>query len=94
MLNNASDGLVSLTSAALGFASTNSAVTRVVPYCHVDPSAFTNTTWGTFNCNAAGIANVTSTSHYTGQIVRSFSGGHDGLVVHRNHAGDGSLFAQ
>ena len=72
VLNNASDGLVSLTSAALGFASQNSAVTRIVPYCHVDPSAFTNTTWGTFNCNAPGIANVTSTSHYTGQIVRSF----------------------
>jgi uncharacterized protein (TIGR03437 family) len=72
VLNNASDGLVSLTSGALGFASQNSATTRVVPYCHVDPSAFTNPNWGIFNCNAPGIANVTDTTHYTGQIVRSF----------------------
>ncbi len=46
-----------------------------MPYCHIDPSAFTNTTFGTFACNAPGIANVTSTSHYTGQIVRSFLAG-------------------
>jgi len=75
-LLNASDGLVSLTSASLGFVSQQSSATRVVPYCHVDPAAFTNTTmFGTFACNAAGIANVTSTSHPTGQIVRSFLGG-------------------
>ena len=72
VLNNASDGLVSLTSASLGFVSQNASATRVVPYCHVDPAAFTNTNWGTFNCSAPGIANVTSTSHYTSQIVRSF----------------------
>lgn len=84
-LANASDGLVSETSASLGFAVlaksstalTNIAAssTRIVPYCHVDPSAFTNTTLGTFNCSAPGIANVTNTSHYTGQIVRSFLAG-------------------
>ena len=74
LLANASDGLVSLTSASLGFAAQTSA-TRVVPYCHVDPSAFTNTVFGVFQCNAAGIANVTSTSQYTGQIVRSFLAG-------------------
>ncbi len=72
LLNNASDGLVSLTSASMGFVSQNAALTRIVPYCHVDPSAFTNTNWGTFNCTAGGIANVTSTSHLTSQIVRSF----------------------
>src|ERR1017187_5583737 len=74
MLNNASDGLVSLTSASLGFAAQTSA-TRIVPYCHVDPSAFINSSLGTFACNAAGIANVSSTAHFTGLIVRSFLAG-------------------
>ena len=79
-LNNASDGLVSLTSAALGFALPNAtspdATTQIVPYCHVDPSVFTNTALlGTFNCNAAGIANVTSDTQETGRIVRSFLAG-------------------
>jgi uncharacterized protein (TIGR03437 family) len=75
-LNNASDGLVSETSAALGFALLNSTPTQVVPYCHVDPSVFTNTYFGTFNCtSAAGIANVTSETQETGEIVRSFLAG-------------------
>ena len=73
-LLNAGDGLVSLTSASLGFAAQQSA-TRIVPYCHVDPAAFTNTTFGLFACAAPGIANVTSTAHYTGLIVRSFLAG-------------------
>jgi uncharacterized protein (TIGR03437 family) len=73
---NASDGLVSLTSASLGFAvPRQSFPTRVVPYCHIDPIAFTNANLGTFACNAAGIANVTDTSHLTGRIVRSFLAG-------------------
>jgi len=73
---NASDGLVSLTSASLGFAvPRQSFPTRVVPYCHIDPGAFTNANLGTFACNAAGIANVTDTLHPTGQIVRSFLAG-------------------
>ena len=76
MNNNASDGLVTLTSASLGFAvPRQSFPTRVVPYCHIDPSAFTNANLGIFACNAAGIANVTDTSHLTGQIVRSFLAG-------------------
>jgi uncharacterized protein (TIGR03437 family) len=71
--NNASDGLVTLTSASLGFAyPRQSFPTRVVPYCHVDPSAYTNPLWGNFLCNAPGIANVTDTYQATGQIVRSF----------------------
>jgi uncharacterized protein (TIGR03437 family) len=75
-LNNASDGLVSETSAALGFALLSSTPTQVVPYCHVDPSVFTNTaTLGTFDCDAAGIANVTSDTQETGVIVRSFLAG-------------------
>src|ERR1022692_428438 len=49
--------------------------TQIVPYCHVDPSVFTNTTLGTFECNAAGIANVTSDTQDTGLIVRSFLAG-------------------
>jgi len=73
-LNYASDGLVSLTSASLGFAAKPEA-TRIVPYCHVDPSAFTNSSLGTYACNAAGIANVSSTAHFTGLIVRSFLAG-------------------
>jgi uncharacterized protein (TIGR03437 family) len=72
VLPNASDGLVSLTSASLGFAFLNLATTRIVPYCHVDPVSFTNPSFGTFNCNAPGIANVTDPSHLTSQIVRSF----------------------
>jgi uncharacterized protein (TIGR03437 family) len=74
-LNNASDGLVSETSAALGFALLSSTPTQVVPYCHVDPSAFTNTTMGTFDCDAVGIANVTDDTQETGVIVRSFLAG-------------------
>jgi uncharacterized protein (TIGR03437 family) len=76
LLSSASDGLVSLTSASLGFAyGSQSSATRVVPYCHIDPSAFTNASLGTFACNAAGIANVTDTSHPTWKIVRSFLAG-------------------
>ena len=74
-LSNASDGLVSLTSASLGFVSDDVTVTRIVPYCHVDPPAFINTTLGTFLCNAGGIANVNGTTHETGLIVRSFLAG-------------------
>jgi uncharacterized protein (TIGR03437 family) len=78
VLNNASDGFVSTTSASLGFVTPTPTVnpTRVVPYCQVDPSVWTNTAvLGTFNCNAVGIANVNSTAHLTGQIVRSFLAG-------------------
>ncbi len=75
VLSNASDGIVSLTSGSLGFVSEQPSTTRIVPYCHVDPAAFTNTTFGSFACNAAGIANVTDTNQSTGQIVRSFLAG-------------------
>lgn len=74
-LNNASDGIVSLSSASIGFVTEQTSSTRIVPYCHVDPSTFTNVNLGTFLCNAPGIANVTSTSHPAGEIVRSFLGG-------------------
>jgi uncharacterized protein (TIGR03437 family) len=74
-LANASDGIVSTTSASLGFVAQNNTVTRIVPYCQVDPSAFTNTSLEPYNCDAPGIANVTDTDHPTGQIVRSFLAG-------------------
>jgi uncharacterized protein (TIGR03437 family) len=74
-LSNASDGIVSTTSASLDFLAQNASVTRIVPYCHVDPSAFTNANLEPFNCDAPGIANVTDESQYTGQIVRSFLAG-------------------
>jgi uncharacterized protein (TIGR03437 family) len=72
---NAGDGMVSLTSASLGFVNQDLSTTRIVPYCHIDPSAFIVSTLGAFACNAAGIANVSNTSHLTGQIVRSFLSG-------------------
>ena len=74
--SNASDGLVSTTSASLGFVSQKPALTRVLQYCHVDTGAFTNTALlGTFNCSAPGIANITSTTHPTYLIVQSFLDG-------------------
>jgi uncharacterized protein (TIGR03437 family) len=74
-LANAGDGVVSLTSASLGFVAQTTSVTRIVPYCHVDPGAFTNTSLQPLNCNAPGIANITAASHPTSQIVRSFLAG-------------------
>ena len=74
-LTYASDGLVTLTSAALGFALPDATPTQVVPYCHIDPADFTNTVLGSFLCDAPGIANVTSSTQLTGEIVRSFLAG-------------------
>ncbi len=76
-LLSASDGLVSLPSSASGgfVVPAGAVATRIVPYCHVDPSVFTNTELGTYSCNAVGIANVTNTSHETGVIIRSFLAG-------------------
>ena len=74
-LTNASDGVVSLTSAAGGFIAQSSPQTIIVPYCHVDPVDFTSATFGTFLCDAPGIANVTDTSQLTGEVVRSFLSG-------------------
>ncbi|HEX4275135.1 MAG TPA: hypothetical protein VHZ74_07265 [Bryobacteraceae bacterium] len=74
-LVNAGDGVVSLTSASLGFVAQDASVTRIVPYCHVDPGAFTNASLEPYNCNAPGIANITSEDHPTSRIVRSFLAG-------------------
>jgi hypothetical protein len=62
-LANAGDGLVSLTSASLGFARDQSR-TRILPYCHTDPTPGVN-------CSAVKIANFDEAPQ-TGQIVQSF----------------------
>jgi uncharacterized protein (TIGR03437 family) len=74
-LANAGDGIVALTSASLGFVAQQTSVTRIVPYCHIDPGTFTNPNLGPLNCSGAGIANVTDESQLTGKIVRSFLAG-------------------
>lgn len=74
-LLSASDGLVSTTSASLMFVNQTAANTRIIPYCHIDPGAFTTSFLGTFACNAPGIARVISASHPTSVIVRSFLAG-------------------
>ena len=53
-LGNASDGVVTLASASLGFVAQQTGVTRIVPYCHVDPGAFSNSTFGPLNCSGTG----------------------------------------
>lgn len=69
--NNASDGVVSLTSGSLGFVEPDQR-TRIVPYCHIPPDLFTDLGIG-MSCNVPeGIAYVDSPSHLTAQIVRSF----------------------
>ncbi|MBV8845751.1 MAG: hypothetical protein JO307_23330, partial [Bryobacterales bacterium] len=66
--SNASDGLVSLTSASLGFARTDER-TRIVPYCHVTPSGLIVFAVA---CSGQGIADINSPSHLSAMIVRSF----------------------
>jgi IPT/TIG domain/Lipase (class 2) len=60
---NASDGLVSLTSGSLGFARDQSR-TRILPYCHTDPIPGVD-------CAGVSIANFDEAPE-TGQIVQSF----------------------
>lgn len=74
-LPNASDGVVSTLSASLSFVAQNPYVTRIVPYCQVDPIAYVNSSFQPYYCNAPGIANVTTPQQYTGLIVRSFLAG-------------------
>jgi uncharacterized protein (TIGR03437 family) len=70
-LANGSDGVVGLTSGSLSFVAQQPLVTRIVPYCQVDPSAFTNQNLA-YSCTAAGIANVSNVNQFTGQIVRTW----------------------
>jgi hypothetical protein len=60
---NASDGLVSLTSASIGFA-TDRFRTRILPYCHTDPIPGVD-------CSGVSIANFDEAPQ-AGQIVQSF----------------------
>lgn len=67
---NASDGVVSLTSASLGFAGLDPARTRIVPYCHITPNFLTAFV---LDCplGSTGIAEASETH----QIVESFVSG-------------------
>ena len=67
--NNASDGVVSLTSGSLGFVEPDQR-TRIVPYCHITPGFLTGL--GMSCANNQGIADINSASHLTSLIVRSF----------------------
>lgn len=68
-LNNAADGVVSLTSASLDFTATDQR-TRIVPYCHITPSFLTEIA---MSCSGSqGIVDINDASHLTAQIVRSF----------------------
>jgi uncharacterized protein (TIGR03437 family) len=66
----ASDGLVSLTSASLGFAQPDER-TRIIPYCHfqMDPGSLAANLLG---CAGPGIAFIDSPAHPTYRIIRSF----------------------
>ena len=77
-LSNASDGVVSLTSASLGFAGALYGLadqyplrTRIVAYCHADQGFFTDIAM-TCTAPSTGIANVTGLDHPTWLIVSSF----------------------
>ena len=70
-LNNASDGVVSFTSASLNFARDPSR-TRILPYCHIGPDS---SAYSYIDCSGkGGIANVDQAPE-TGQIVLSFLAG-------------------
>ncbi len=74
VLANASDGVVSLTSASLGFAR-DSSRTRILPYCHIDSTS----SGGSFiGCSGKGIANVDEAPQ-TGQIVLAFLAGNTSI---------------
>lgn len=66
------DGVVPLTSASLGFYLPGR--TRVVPYCHIDGGGLI-TLAGLCAADAKGIADITSASHPTAQIIVSFLNG-------------------
>jgi uncharacterized protein (TIGR03437 family) len=70
-LNNASDGVVSFTSASLNFARDPSR-TRILQYCHIGPDS---AAYSSIDCSGkGGIANVNEAPE-TGQIILSFLAG-------------------
>jgi pimeloyl-ACP methyl ester carboxylesterase len=71
---NASDGVVSLTSASLLFAEPD-ARTRIVPYCHIQTNSGSpvETTEASYlDCTGPGIAYIDTPSHQSYQIISSF----------------------
>jgi uncharacterized protein (TIGR03437 family) len=66
----AADGLVSLSSASLGFVQSDER-TRIIPYCHfqMDPGSLAANLLG---CTGPGIAFIDSAAHPTYRIIRSF----------------------
>jgi pimeloyl-ACP methyl ester carboxylesterase len=69
--NNASDGVVSLTSGSLGFVETDQR-TRIVPYCHIPPNLFTNFGIGMSCSIPEGIAYIDS--HRSLRTSRLYAG--------------------
>lgn len=73
-MSNASDGVVSLTSASLLFAATD-VRTRILKYCHI-PGDFSNPASSSFatvtGCAAPGIAYIDSPTHPSYLIINSF----------------------
>jgi len=71
-LPNNSDGVVSLTSASLGF-SRDPSRTLILPYCHIDPATLNEaeSALNTSDCSQPGIADVDNAPE-TGQVVRAF----------------------
>jgi uncharacterized protein (TIGR03437 family) len=72
-ISNASDGVVSLTSASLGFARDPSR-TLILPYCHIDTTSGWGAVYrslGKVTCDGYGIADVYEVPQ-TGAIIQSF----------------------
>jgi uncharacterized protein (TIGR03437 family) len=67
---HASDGLVTLTSASLGFTRDPSR-TLILPYCHTDSGLLANSFLGTLDCSGVSIANVDEAPE-TGEIIQYF----------------------
>jgi uncharacterized protein (TIGR03437 family) len=69
----ASDGVVTISSASVGFASSDGDQrTRVIPYCHTNSDL---ADWATSCTGQGGIAYIDSPSHPSYQIIRSFLDG-------------------
>lgn len=72
--SNASDGVVSLTSASLGFAR-DASRTRIVPYCHIDTASAAG---ALIDCSGKGIADADEAPE-TAEIVLAFLAGNSAV---------------
>jgi pimeloyl-ACP methyl ester carboxylesterase len=69
---NASDGVVSLTSASLRFAEPD-VRTRIVPYCHIQTNSASESIEASYlDCTGPGIAYIDTPSHESYEIISSF----------------------